>query len=167
MKDIKVYLHLYIGCEVARKHDGGEVEYAKLVGICQSESEPDKTVSILDVGLDYFHEWYVEETVPILRPLSDMTEEEMVEFVCLQHNSIHTNIDRTEITKIRWAYENSSNGINATWFKRCGTGASVGSKTFHINQSDPDQFKFLLSKGFDLFGLIDAGLAINKAELKP
>lgn len=61
----------------------------------------------------------------ILRPLSDMTEEEMIEVDVDVPNIL------SEYEKLR-----------------------------------PTAFSFLLSKGFDLFGLIDAGLAIDKTKLK-
>jgi hypothetical protein len=76
-KDI---LHFYLGQQVCRVHSDGELELAKMVGVTASEVEEGKTVSILDVGIkDVFHEWYVEETKLILRPLSSMTEEELNE----------------------------------------------------------------------------------------
>lgn len=126
MKDIKDYLHLYLGCDVAREHSESRskkfFEHAKLIGITASEVEKGKTVAILEVGLDHFHEWYVEETKPILRPLSDMTNEERV---------------------ILKYYNND---------------ASIPDKLFNAAG-----FWFLLSKHFDLFGLTDAGLAIEKS----
>lgn len=101
----------------------------------------------------------------LLRPLSSMTEEEMVELVHRQHRSIMANIDRTTITKIGWAYKDSYNGINVSWFRKQGSGASSGSNTIHINKSDPEQFLYLLSEGFDLFNLQRKGLAIYPEEL--
>lgn len=74
MKEIKDYIHHYIGQKVSRDHNG-IIEYAKLVGVSQSEIERDRYVSVIDVDIDHFHEWYIEETILCLRPLSDMTEE--------------------------------------------------------------------------------------------
>lgn len=62
----------------------------------------------------------------ILRPLSDMSEEE-----------------RKEADDVR------------------GEGDGCGNNAI----SEAYEFKYLLSKGFDLFGLIEAGLAIDKTKL--
>lgn len=74
------YLNLYIGCDVAREHSETRsdkfFEHGKIVGVSASEVETGKTVAIIDVGLDHFHEWYAEETKLALRKLSSMTEEE-------------------------------------------------------------------------------------------
>jgi hypothetical protein len=68
MKDIKDYLHLYIGCDVVDEYGGNKV--GKLVGITPKHG------IIL-----HKTEWKLEfhEFKPILRQLNDMTEEEKVE----------------------------------------------------------------------------------------
>lgn len=123
------YIHLYIGCDVQRDH-GGIIEHGKLVGVSASEVEPGKTVTIINVGLDHFHEWYVEETVLILRPLSDITEEEQ-DYV--------------------WHATEPIGVFEMTFGTQCRKVVLC-----------PDRTKFLLSKGFDLFGLINEGLAVSK-----
>lgn len=158
MKDIKDYLPFYIGCEVAREHDKSRsekfCEYGKLVGISESEIERGKTVAILDVGIDHFHEWYVEETKPILRPLSSMTEEEAKEVVKRRSPAgsvksldrlVINHIDSTSIT---WSFLSVP---NIPRWERFG-------------ELSPDQFIYLLSKGFDLFNLIPENLAIEKTK---
>jgi hypothetical protein len=70
---------------------------------------------------------------PILRPLSDITEEEKIECVLLFDDQFILGQDG----KYAW---------RATFF--------------------PSMFKYLLSKYFDLFGLIEAGLAIDYKTLK-
>jgi hypothetical protein len=96
------------------------------------------------------------------RKLNSMTEEEAVEFIHRKHASILCNIDRTEITKV--SFGETKNIINFSYFKRRGSSAEAGSKTYYVNQSDPEQFHYLLSRGFDLFQLIDNNLAIEKKE---
>jgi hypothetical protein len=126
--NIKDYLHLYLGCDVCREHKESRskkfFEYAKLVGISMSEVEKDKHVAILEVGLDHFHEWYVEETILVLRPLSDMTEEESS--LCRKMFN-----DTTDNNKL-------------------------------LGEVEAARTVYLLSKGFDLFGLHDAGLCLYK-----
>jgi hypothetical protein len=131
--NIKDYLHLYLGCDVCREHKESRskkfFEYAKLVGVSMSEIEKDKHVAILEVGLDHFHEWYVEETILILRPLSDMTEEEEKEMIASQDDVI-----------------------------------LEGYTQILLKTDSGETVRWMLSKGFDLFGLIDAGLAIDKTK---
>jgi hypothetical protein len=144
MKDIRSYLHLYVGCECEASQEGVKFTYNIKI-----------TPELL---CDY--DWIK----PILRPLSDMTEDEAVEFIHLKHRSILCNIDRTEVTKI--IFGESKNIIHFTYFKKRGCGAEGGGQTYYVNQSDPEQFMFLLSKGFDLFDLIPAGLAIDRTKHK-
>lgn len=72
----------------------------------------------------------------ILRPLASMTEEEMKE--C--GNMIYDFSNDPGLNKWHW-------------------------KDFEIGLS-PEQFHYLLSKGFDIFGLIESGLAIDSTSLK-
>lgn len=110
MKDIKDYLHLYLGCEFYFK------------GNCYDDGTP--VIRVLSAcDLDGYHNG--AEIQLLLRPLSDMTEEEQAEL----HKTYH------------WIQIQSTPAYSylqtLTW-----TGES---------------FRYLLSKGFDLFGLIEAG----------
>lgn len=123
MKDIKYYLHLYIGCQAEFTSLGGGKNIMKLTGH----------------DCDYQHadsKWYPK---PILRPLSDMTEEEKMEYKAKFNGMDSTNI----LPEIR-----AGRLIN-----------------FHLNSKSPYEVIYLLSKGFDLFGLIESGLAIDKTTL--
>jgi len=82
-------------------------------------------------------EYWDEYKKPILRPLSDMTEGEHSDF---------ENISFSEDTK-NWEYDEELK-------------MSIGEST------EFNRFAYLLSKHFDLFGLIEAGLAIDKTTLK-
>jgi hypothetical protein len=73
----------------------------------------------------------------VLRPFDDMTEEEYSDF---------QNISFSEDTK-RWEYDEKAK-------------MSIGEPT------EFNRFAFLLSKHFDLFGLIEAGLAIDKTKIQ-
>jgi hypothetical protein len=110
MKEIKDYLHLYLGCKIVFNDD--------MVWIL---SGVHRFYAILDGGAFGVIKVTDYSTIkPILRPLSNMTEDEIME----------------------WRL------INA------------GSQMPTIQQS-AEEVKHLLSKHFDLFGLIEAGLAID------
>ena len=129
MKELKDYIHLYIGCELIGKLHGKPTK-GLLTGI---SGEYEAEIQFFEEdGINVFEypEYNDFEKVKlILRPLSDMTEEEKL-FVY--------NFD--------------------IWLG----GMSV-------NESLPINAEityFLLSKHFDIFGLIPAGLAIDKTTLK-
>jgi hypothetical protein len=108
MKELKDYLHLYLGCDVKC----GIKTIAKLTA-----DETTQDLISLKTTLSN------PEYKPILRPLSDMTEDEEYEY---------------------W----KTKGGNA------------------FNEFQGETTLFLLSKHFDIFGLIEAALAIDKSTLK-
>jgi hypothetical protein len=111
MKEIKDYLHLYLGCEMLTV-DGRIV-----------------TLNLTNLGFALKGIIGSELSKPILRPLSDMTEEEKIE---LKLNMVQATT-LNHAPEIMWTFE---------------------------------QMRILLSKCFDLFGLIEAGLAIDKTAIK-
>jgi len=100
-KKIEDYLHLYLGCDV--RHNNGSI--VKMNSIALNNMLNNK--------------YEMQEYKPILRPLSDMTEEEKIEV---------RKFDKVELP--------------------------------HFELT-----RYLLSKHFDLFGLIEAGLAIEKTKV--
>ena len=130
MKDIKQYLHLYLGCEIETDisfsiSHHSPVSYKKL-----DADNYGKIIGELSVS-----EWS-RYCKPILRPLSSMTEEEAFECFGSQW-------DGDEPTMKSMVKED-------------------GWELMHFA---PTHFKYLLSKGFDLFGLIESGLAIGAPTL--
>jgi len=93
-----------------------------------------------------------EMVKPILRPLSDMTEEEAKEVVNRQFKSWSIPI-----------YEGHSSLCIDVKFQ-----IDVGNKFNHTqidyDRISPDAFHYLLKQGFDLFNLIPAGLAVDKTK---
>lgn len=131
MKKIEDYLHLYLGCvAIIEKSDYFMVHN-------WSYHNGDKIVigGRLIEHLGNINMGHIS-IKPILRPLSDMSEEEMKECGCLTYDFS----DEEDLMKWEWQD-----------FK---TLLSV------------EQFLWLLSKHFDLFGLIEAGLAIDKTKTK-
>jgi hypothetical protein len=136
--NIKDYLHLYLGCEMKCIHPR-----AKEVGL---NIKTLRGITLNDYGelviglqggnrVDYY---IIDEWQPILRrPLSDMTEEEINYIgLVLKEGTWNSEI-------LKWKHVEP-------W------------TCLHLH---PKTFAFLLSKHFDLFGLIEAGLAIDKTKL--
>ncbi len=136
-KELKDYLHLYLGCKVEYGYDGTK-KIGKLVG---KDDSAGWQVDKLRVLAPY---QYVRDELikPILRPLSDMTEDEKV----VMHDTLW-------ITKEEDKHYSVSHKCTYWHLKCCG------------REKEPEVFLYLLSKHFDLFGLIDAGLAIDKTKL--
>lgn len=83
----------------------------------------------------------------ILRPLSSMTEDEAKEF------SGCPNDWRIRI-------------IEGRYIDCWPDGDAKSMVTIELDEINAEQFRFLLSKGFDLFGLIDSAIAVNAETLK-
>lgn len=117
-KELKDYLHLYLGCEALVEGYTNSKSPFNYRGIINYQL-------LLESGQHYSS---VKEIRPILRPLSDMTEKEIMEKERLKDCE----------------YESAWSPLMAR----------------------AESFKYLLSKHFDLFGLIESGLAINAADLQ-
>ena len=128
--EFKDVAHLYLGVEVVNtigKHMG------KIVSV-----SIDGTATINP--LDEFKPRVIilNSLKPILRPLSDMSEEE--------ENDI--------------AFD-----MFGDWHKHVTNAIKSGKKYVFDYRVYPELFLYLLSKHFDLFGLIESGEAIDKAKL--
>jgi len=121
-KNIKDYLHLYLGCGIWS--DAIQEHVGTLYGIFGNK------IHLKVRGVDYTPT--IGQYKPILRQLSDITEEEKNWF--------------------GWDRETWDYTIN-----------KMSYKTYHFHG---DELLYLLSKHFDLFGLIDNGLAIDKTKLE-
>lgn len=114
-KNIKDYLHLYYGCEVAR-YDSEGVRYKVAVNKAW-------LIEAFEKGGKNFYTYKL-----LLRPLSDMTEGEKDEYY--KHRGFG------------WIYNLEKQ-----------------------MSKDAAGTRFLLSKSFDIFGLIESGLAIDKTKI--
>lgn len=127
-KNIKDYLHLYIGCNIAIAEERFNSPGLRLIGIsdlgCQVRDE--------SIKLSFYVN--LEDCKLVLRPLSDMTEEEARE-LC----------PNGEYPFLKYLSEKDE------WY----------TNRIHFYTAYSECYRFLLSRGFDLFGLIDAGLAID------
>jgi len=139
MKDIKDYLHLYLGCDVEADSlsDNTKRFVYKLT--------PSRLRSILEYN-NY------DNSKPILRNLSDMTKDEIIHFFLLKGLDYSKVTNRTSIM---------DNFIQIE-YKCAGELLSDYQVATFLN---PEQTKYLLEKHFDLFGLINDGLAIDKTTI--
>lgn len=150
-KDIKDYLHLYMGCDALFYNNGFSYEPTKdiLQNIYLDEPPIIHSVAIghRTVTANYFR--YIKLA---LRPLSDMTEKEARKLYSFRKTPSY-RFDGFE-----------ANNHSVLIFYKNGNG-NRGSESF--NKFYPEQMKYLLDipQYFDLFGLIDAGLAIDKTKI--
>lgn len=106
---------------------------------------------------DVFNRWcevYYADLIVPLSKLEDMTQHDIVHLFLLKGLDYRKVLTRTSIVdnfiqiEYKCAGELLSDYITAPSFR-------------------PEQFHYLLKKGYDLFGLIEAGLAVDKKTLKP
>lgn len=176
--NIKDYLHLYLGCEVYQK------------GGLPVKLTPDLlTASSFTEGL----------SKPILRPLSDMTEDYFLSLFKISigaaEDMIPTSFSRlaTDDLLVQMGYgqykfsyrHNFENDVRieggVSFYIECfkiENRISISSQGIEESKSpfNPSKenrivwnqatiFKKLLKDGYDLFGLIEAGLAIDKTKI--
>lgn len=133
VKDLKPFLSLYIGTYVRITTKEARFD-AVLAGVYfdrwhSSSKRHELTVQVA-FGDDVYHFYKLDQMQLLLRPLSDMTEEEAREYfsVCSLKPGDYI-------------------GSGPDWIP-------ISARSTH----------WLISKGFDLFGLIEAGLAIDKTK---
>lgn len=169
-KDIRDYLHLYLGCEVEWGFDGRK---KKGVLIGKDERYGWQIFDPLNVIVPYQY-CRTDLLKPILRPLSDMTEEEVLELCKTasptffgDYRFAKWEANRSPHEMCHWTVTNK----NSIY---CFNVSSVDGDVY-ISDEDGDidlvsidgNYRFwYLKKGFDIFGLIEAGLAINKTKFE-
>lgn len=185
MKEIKDYLHLYLGCEILFKCGNEEV----VCNIINVHVGGGYALGTSKDGKAFNHYGGFDGGKLIIRPLSDMTEEEILQcgkLICAvpneegfsyeierSHNTVGAKFFSDKYTSGQylsiWNEKNKLSGIGHI---------EVG--WYNDNKIDKRKTKdlwkvggcheltiYLLSKHFDLFGLIEAGLAIDKTTLNP
>lgn len=145
----KDVLHLYLGCQWHQ--DGGypiELTGSFIEYILGSKTN--------------------DHGKPILRPLSDMTEEERAEifyFIFGRQFKGRTEWykEKTTLQEPRWVL---SQGVDRVGIQM--NGDIWADCDLHVYKMNPHKNTlYLLSKSFDLFGLIDSGEAIDKTKNNP
>jgi hypothetical protein len=165
--EIKDYLPLYLGCKFKHDSDVGTYE------LCGYNIYNDHVQNAL--GMDTYSS---KGTRLILRKLSDMTEEERKELwrlVFSMGNGKTFNDRFKDFTgRVQFIDETTyyqvpryimMQGVERLAIESDGTvWADCDLHNWRHNQHEVT--RWLLSKSFDLFGLIEQGLAIDKATLK-
>lgn len=145
---------MYLGCECQTIHRGykpeGGPSYRKI-----------GKLMCIDLVLNKAEIWFPEdekenltnfeyrEIKPILRPLSDMTEDDCAEVWALIGGTPHLG----NVEDIReWLMTGETEKVEGIIY-----GALEGALVT----------QYLLSRGFDLFGYIEAGLAIDQKTINP
>lgn len=123
-KQLKDYLHLYLGCECM--YLNGEAVISEI----SMDSRYELLCSVKLKGGKKHLQAAIEKVKPILRPLPDMTDEEKKE-IDKQYKAFTKSKTFNDTGVVMWAAKHT---------------------------------QILLSKHFDLFGLIESGLAIDKTK---
>ncbi len=137
--------HLYLGCEVRN-------ELVKING------------TLIEVRKDR----ELEYIKPILRPLSDITEDEMKELLIKWYHPSEDMFVRLSDTIKFYPNEKKravkvGEGVAYSMFK---DGIHKATGTLSFTRLNPVQTLYLLKQGFDLFGLIDNGEALDWTKLR-
>lgn len=173
-KNIKDYLHLYLGCECVL--DCIDVKAKTILIGCHTNGN--YQVAHAHYNQDYWQAKYIN---PILRPLASMTDEEMIEVIQLTTPDHIEDKPTAEDYDLDIFYNDGGNmvdgdvEIGANYSCICYEGQIAIRKCGSVHFFDesgnienaynlPTMYKYLLSKHFDLFGLIEAGLAIDKTK---
>lgn len=134
---LKDYIHYYYGCEFIA--NGMRYTIDRIDRLIKGTRQN-------PFGREVWNDFEPHKIKLVLRRLEDMTEEEARGF--LNHAKPHSEYIFHNEHAVCWQYQGSKSEI---WFLF----------------GPPAGFHYLLQQSFDLFGLIDAGLAINIKTLTP
>lgn len=147
-KELKDYLHLYLGCKMILEKSGRIIT---LIGLNIDGEGMD-----INDGEDWRH-YSIWPFKPLLRPLDSIKEEQAIELVKIlvwEQYGDHPG------TRIYESYKNSFGGIVVSWGESFREKVSISD----MSRYSADQIRYLLSRHFDLFGLIESGLALPLTE---
>jgi len=161
MKELKDFIHLYLGCECVI---GSDLSTRETV---QAVSKDSVCVGINKYGVEG---WYKTKSIkPILRPLSDMTKEDFIDIfkqVSLIGLSDCQFIFGKEEDEVWCNAEKEGKVIDSISYDYNLFKMMDNDGRFHPLNPQSEAIKILLIKHLDIFGLIEAGLAIDKTTLK-
>lgn len=158
-KKIEDYLHFYPKVDIAICEPGVEPISHHLEGFdWDNEQKP-----VIAERTDYPYSWIK----PILRPLSDITDEEFKEVVILNYSESRDVIEPFvfRVKRISALKQNTKYGTSIPYSCFNTKDIHTITGTFSSMDMNPEQFLYLLKQRFDLFNLIENGLAIDKTKL--
>lgn len=158
--EFKDVAYLYPQCEILE--EGGNVGTILYIRKFGEELHPFINCSSND---PYWGNWQLIK--PILRPLSDMKIEEMKELLTLRYHP-NEDIFLSQIDEYKFHTDEPKRHIKhgqGVGYSTFRNGSHYSSGTLSYSSLNPYQFQYLLSKSFDLFGLIESGQAIDKTTL--
>lgn len=180
------YINYYIGCRVEKDSDA--LDYPTIKGVhgdrVMISEYRYKTPHADGVFTRPEMYQYSDFVKPILRRLEDMTEEEMIQLIQIMVPDEMEDKPTDEEYILNLFHNDDGNLVNCDvaigaeynvrcyegqlTIKKCGTICAydeTGDEQELVNA--PKAYHYLLSKHFDLFGLIDAGIAIDAKTLNP
>lgn len=157
MIKFKDVAHFYLGCKM---QDNESLVTGRLTAVYN-----DISIAVND-EVDY----YPFEYKPLLRPLSDITDEEKREVYKLIFNrefpktgQIYWRADQSLTAEPRWIL---MTGVDRVGIEMNGT-VWADCDLHHYKHNQHAITTYLLSMHFDLFGLIESGEAVELTILKP
>jgi hypothetical protein len=163
MKNLKDYIHLYIGCLVQYPDTDGTLITAKLTGVTEGDGvettylevqkhEHGETVGdLLAWKSNGNHNSDALHLKLVLRPLDSMTDDELKEWAILRGYKEFPNFKRHPL-----GFE----------FGDGGAMTFLSYMPPYGDRHTADQLLWFLSKRLDLFGLKEAGLAVYETDIK-
>lgn len=150
MKELKDYIHLYLGCKCLIQQFG---EHPKSFGVISCVEHGDSLVMIIDSGPNT-RAIRITEIKLVLRPLSSMTDVEVRELI--QYDKLCE-----EYKSLVYEFFPDGKRIEIQWSVETDDGIKIPNNwTLSLIEMNAHDFAWALKKGFDLFGLKEAGLAI-------
>jgi hypothetical protein len=150
MKELKDYINLYIGQLIQHTlNDDNDIVISRVTGYYSDGIE----VQLVHNGEHKCILPHFKDAKLILRRLESMTDEECNELVWIK-SSVYERVALVNANDygIRFSFQYAS---------------SSRRREQVITDFSPEMVRFLLTKGFDLFGLINAGLAIEDKSENP
>lgn len=182
-KEIKDYLHFYLPTKQCDTEHGGCINslICNQNDRCQRQSSisvfifPDdslndgflkkyliqfpKGIYNPQLTFDNYKRFLKDGYKPILRPLSDMTEEEAKEarYIMIEYSNLRFKCDEKDTIKYR----------NVFIYDSVGEEGEHYSTSFSSPENLPSKIvPWMCKHGFDIFDLIRQGLAIDKTEIE-
>lgn len=153
--ELKDYIQYHIGCKCLNTWFPEDHEMYNnnwtLIGVAWDSKNPYGLQSEYDVT-------WTDSIKPILRKLDDITDDEIKELIGWEKlNEMYVDV----------SFEHGNFGITVHYSIDAGDeGVHKQSHGISFHVFSPKEWKYLLSKGFDLFFLIKNGLAIDSKTLK-